>query len=108
MQRTDANSNYNGLVTRWDKRFSGGLQAGFSYTFSKTMSDAETVFGADGGGENAVMDPYNPKQAGRGSATTDTWQVGWGLQHQKSAAMERLTTLLLGLYDMGNHIFGRR
>ncbi len=59
-ERTDANSNYNAMVLKVDRRFRAGLQLGGSYTFAKIMSDAETVFGADGiSGEHQVMDPFN-------------------------------------------------
>lgn len=59
--QTNANSDYNSLVVKLDRRFRAGLQLGGSYTFSKAMSITETVFGADGiNTENQVMDPYNP------------------------------------------------
>ncbi|MBI4464195.1 MAG: hypothetical protein HY647_05775 [Acidobacteria bacterium] len=61
-QITDANSNYNALVFSVNQRFRSGLRLQSSYTFSKVMSDAETIFGQDfSGGENAVLDPYNPR-----------------------------------------------
>lgn len=63
LEVNDANSNYNALILKVDKRFAGGFQAGLSYSFAKIMSDADAVYGADlvSGGENQVMDPYDPR-----------------------------------------------
>ncbi len=59
---TDANSNYNALLVSVEKRLSHGLRLQGSYTYSKTMSDADAVFGSDLiSGEHQVMDPYNPR-----------------------------------------------
>jgi len=39
----DAHYNYNGLQTTFDQRLSGGMQLHLSYTYSKTLSDADEV-----------------------------------------------------------------
>lgn len=60
--QSDATSNYNGLLTSVEKQWKKGLRVQVSYTYSKTLSEAETVFGADFvSGEHQVMDPYNLK-----------------------------------------------
>ena len=59
--KTNGNSNYNALFFSLSKRLGNGFQLGGSYTFSKIMSNSETVFGADGtGGLNQQsLDPYD-------------------------------------------------
>jgi hypothetical protein len=62
-----ASVSYNGLQTSLQKHFSQGLTALLSYTFSKTIGDADSNAGASAGAENAVysasfyQDYYNPK-----------------------------------------------
>ena len=74
IQQTDANSNYNAFVLSVNQRFRGGLRVQGSYTFSKIMSDSETVFGRDfGGGDNDVMDPYD--------LSSDRALAGFHLKH---------------------------
>ena len=75
MQSTDANSNYNALLVNIEKRLGAGLRFQGAYTFSKTMSYAEAVFGSDfvAGGEHQVVDPYNPK--------LDRAEAGFSLKH---------------------------
>ena len=75
MQHTDANSNYNSLIASLEKRMTRGLRFQFSYTYSKILSDAESVFGSDfvSGGEHQLMDPYNPR--------LDRGIAGFSLKH---------------------------
>lgn len=62
-----ASVSYNGLQTSLQKHFSHGLTALLSYTFSKTIGDADSNAGASSGAENAIFagsfyqDYYNPK-----------------------------------------------
>jgi hypothetical protein len=62
-----ASVSYNGLQTSLQKHFSHGLTALLSYTFSKTIGDADSNEGATSGAENAIyagsfyQDYYNPK-----------------------------------------------
>lgn len=62
-----ASVSYNGLQTSLQKHFSHGLTALLSYTFSKTIGDADSNQGATSGAENAIyagsfyQDYYNPK-----------------------------------------------
>jgi hypothetical protein len=62
-----ASVSYNGLQTSVQKQFSQGLTALLSYTFSKTIGDADSNAGASAGAENAIyagsfyQDYYNPK-----------------------------------------------
>ncbi len=60
IEQSDANSSYNGFVLNIEKQWSRRMRVQGSYTFSKVMSVAETVHGADFvSGEHQVMDPYN-------------------------------------------------
>ncbi len=62
VQTTDANGNYNALIAKLEKRLSHGLQFQVSYTFSKIMTEADSVRGSDFvSGEHQVMDPYDPR-----------------------------------------------
>ena len=55
MGGTQGSSNYNALLISADHRFGGGLRAQVNYTFSKTMSHGDTIYGADlGGGLNST------------------------------------------------------
>ncbi|MCH8268898.1 MAG: carboxypeptidase regulatory-like domain-containing protein, partial [Acidobacteria bacterium] len=59
MGGTQGSSNYNALLISADHRFGGGLRAQVNYTFSKTLSHGDTIYGADlGGGLNStgIMD----------------------------------------------------
>jgi hypothetical protein len=62
-----ASVSYNGLQTSLQKHFSHGLTALLSYTFSKTIGDADSNAGGSSGAENAIysgsfyQDYYNPK-----------------------------------------------
>ncbi len=62
-----ASVSYNGLQSSLQKHFSHGLTALLSYTFSKTIGDADSNAGASSGAENAIyagsfyQDYYNPK-----------------------------------------------
>ena len=50
-------SNYNGLVTNLTRRFQGGLQLNFSYTYSKTMDNATAEVFA------TVLTPRRPQNS---------------------------------------------
>ena len=62
-----ASVSYNGLQSSVQKHFSQGLTALLSYTFSKTIGDADSNAGASAGAENAqysgsfYQDYYDPK-----------------------------------------------
>ncbi len=62
-----ASVSYNGLQSSVQKHFSQGLTALLSYTFSKTIGDADSNAGASAGAENAIysgsfyQDYYDPK-----------------------------------------------
>jgi hypothetical protein len=49
-----ASASYNGLQTSLKKNFSNGLTALISYTFLKTIGDADSNSGASAGAENAI------------------------------------------------------
>ena len=59
----DAHYNYNALQTTLEKRLSSGLQLSFSYTFSKTMSDADEV--GNGQTTRTAPDTLVPNDLGR-------------------------------------------
>ncbi|MCA1575038.1 MAG: TonB-dependent receptor [Acidobacteria bacterium] len=48
-------TSYNGMLTKLQKRFSGGLTMLLSYTFSKTLGDVDSFQGAAAGAENALF-----------------------------------------------------
>jgi hypothetical protein len=62
-----ASVSYNGLQASLQKHFSQGLTALLSYTFAKTIGDADSNSGPSSGAENAIysgsfyQDYYNPK-----------------------------------------------
>lgn len=62
-----ASVSYNGFQSSVQKHFSHGLTALLSYTFSKTIGDADSNAGASSGAENAIyagsfyQDYYDPK-----------------------------------------------
>lgn len=57
-QRTVGNSIYNGLQTKLEQQFSNGLNYLFTYTYSKTMSDAGDLL--NGGSSNGLRAPWVP------------------------------------------------
>jgi len=62
---TEGISNYNGLQTQIEKRFASGLQFLFTYTWSKTLTDAHDLLnggsiGQINGGTNGYRGPYVP------------------------------------------------
>lgn len=61
---TEGNSNYNSLQTKVEKRFASGLQFLFTYTWSKTLTDAHDLLngGSIGApfGQNGYRAPYVP------------------------------------------------
>lgn len=72
-----ANSIYNALQVRLEKRFSHGLQALVTYTWSKSIDDASTTDGSTtwlGGVANGPEDPNN-RSLERGLSTFDIPQV---------------------------------
>jgi Carboxypeptidase regulatory-like domain len=72
-----ANSIYNALQLRVEKRFSHGLQALVSYTWSKSIDDASTTDGSVswlGGVSNGPQDPNN-RRLERGLSTFDIPRV---------------------------------
>lgn len=72
-----ANSIYNSLQLRVEKRFSHGLQALVTYTWSKSIDDASTTDGGVswlGGNANGPQDPNN-RRLERGLSTFDIPRV---------------------------------
>ena len=72
-----ANSIYNSLQLRVEKRFSHGLQALVTYTYSKSLDDASSTDGSVtwlGGISNGPQDPNN-RHLERGLSTFDIPQV---------------------------------
>jgi hypothetical protein len=62
---TEGNSGYNGLQTQIEKRFASGLQFLFTYTWSKTLTNAHDLLnggsiGQIAGGTNGYRAPYVP------------------------------------------------
>jgi hypothetical protein len=73
---TEGSSNYHGLQTKLEKQFSGGLNFLFTYTFSKTLSDAGDLL--NGGSLMGYRAPYVPGagiQADYGLASFDIRHV---------------------------------
>ncbi len=57
-------SNYNALTAKLERRFHNGLNLLASYTWSKTLTDADSTlpaFSAFNGGAGSVQNPYNLK-----------------------------------------------
>src|SRR5262249_53910025 len=50
---TEGSSNYHGLQTKVEKQFTNGLNFLFTYTFSKTLSDADDLLNG-GSGQNSA------------------------------------------------------
>ena len=101
-----ASVSYNGLQSSLQKHFSHGLTVLLSYTFSKTIGDADSNEGATSGAENAIyagsfyQDYYNPK-AERAVTSSDiphvvslsyTYELpfGRGKQHLSHGALSRV------------------
>ncbi|HEX6496865.1 MAG TPA: TonB-dependent receptor plug domain-containing protein, partial [Acidobacteriaceae bacterium] len=57
-QRTIGSSIYNGLQTKLEQQFASGLNYLFTYTYSKTMSDAGDLL--NGGSSNGLRAPWVP------------------------------------------------
>jgi len=55
LQQPVGSASYNGLQTKVQKRFSGGLTMLLSYTFSKTLGDVDSFQGALAGAQNAIF-----------------------------------------------------
>ena len=95
VRATDVNSNYNGLILRLERRFSGGLSFVGGYTFGKSIDTASGL-----NGTNQAQDNYNLKGE-RGLSDFDvrqrfvfssTWQLpfGAGRRWAKQGAMARV------------------
>jgi hypothetical protein len=63
-------SNYDGLQARVEKRFSRGLLALISYTWSHNIDNSSGVFTAPGDQRNANFGPINPFDHGRDRGTS--------------------------------------
>ncbi len=59
---TEGSSNYHGLQTKLEKQFSGGLNLLFTYTFSKTLTDADDLLNG-GSGQNGSSGNVNGYRA---------------------------------------------
>jgi hypothetical protein len=57
-QRTVGSSIYNGLQTKFEQQFANGLSYLFTYTYSKTLSDAGDLL--NGGSTNGLRAPWVP------------------------------------------------
>jgi hypothetical protein len=68
VRATDVNSNYNALIARLERRFSGGLSLVAGYTFGKSIDTASGLQGT-----NQPQDNYNLR-AERGRSDFDTRQ----------------------------------
>lgn len=55
LQQPIGSASYNGMLTKVQKRFSGGLTMLLSYTFSKTLGDVDSFQGAAAGAQNALF-----------------------------------------------------
>jgi len=55
LQQPIGSTSYNGLQTKLQKRFSGGLTMLLAYTFSKTIGDVDTFQGPAAGALNAIF-----------------------------------------------------
>lgn len=55
LQQPVGSTSYNGLQTKVQKRFSGGLTMLLAYTFSKTIGDVDSFQGALAGAQNAIF-----------------------------------------------------
>ncbi len=64
---SDAFSNYHALLARFEKRFSRGFSFLNSFTYSKTMSDAQPFSGGSNDTGNRIQDVFN-KKADKGLA----------------------------------------
>ncbi len=54
-------SNYNAGFVRVQRSFTNGFSLLFSYTWSKTLTNADSQFPGIGAGGNAIQDPFNLK-----------------------------------------------
>jgi hypothetical protein len=72
---TSGNANYNALVASVNQTVTSGLRVQAGYTFGKTMSEADTVFGADFSSDasGGTTDPYDRK--------LDRGLAGYHLKH---------------------------
>jgi hypothetical protein len=60
--QSTANSNYNALQVKFERRMTNGFQFLVSYTYSKSIDDSSGRFGGENGagGGSAIQDFYNP------------------------------------------------
>lgn len=103
-----ANSNYHSLQTRFQQRFSKGLSALVSYTFSKSIDDASNFF-SSAGDPNFPQNSYNLR-AERGRSNFDvrhrfsasyTYDLPFGRGRAHLTDAGWATTLLSGWQTSG-------
>jgi hypothetical protein len=70
---TIGNANYNAAIASITQNLSSGLRVQAGYTFGKTISEGDTVFGADFSSDSGLTDPYNKKY--------DRGLAGYNLKH---------------------------
>lgn len=72
-------SHYNGLLTRYQHRFSGGLSTLISYTFSKSIDTTSGYFGVENGpGGGSVVESFWDRSLARGVSGFDvTHFLSW-------------------------------
>jgi len=115
-----ASSSYNALQVRLDKRFSSGLSALASYTWSKTLADAADHLSTSPGGPGIDIGvfsaPQNPNnlRAERGPAEFDIthrivagyiYELPWGRARRWGQSWNRFADLLLGNWQVsGIHV----
>lgn len=56
-------SSYNAMIATLERRFSNGLNLQASYTWSKTLTDADSALPGINGGVNQEQDPFNHRNA---------------------------------------------
>ena len=75
IKRADAHSNYNSLQIGLNRRFTKGLQAQVSYTYSKSMDNSSQSNGLESSNSsNTQMNPYEPYRE-RGRSDFDRGQA---------------------------------
>src|SRR5205085_1719022 len=77
-------AHYNGLQTRFQKRFSGGLQSIFSYTWSKSTDISSGYFNVENGngGGSTIQNYYDPNTA-RGQSSYNIGQfASWATVYE--------------------------
>src|SRR5262249_536916 len=102
---TDAQSYYNALQWSAVKRFSQGLRAQFSYTWSRSIDDSSGINSQDyGSGSVYVFDYYDPK-ADRGLSQYWAQHVfvgNWSYELPFAKSMKGAAGLLLKGWQLNN------